>query len=327
MKSTIIMEKEIVKVKLSDLKPHPENERIYGNENVEKLQYSIDEFGLFDPLVVNEKMEVVSGNSRLKAIKNLDWDEVEVERIVFESEEEELAYLLEANTYRDKTRLQRIHEGLLIERIVQLESKARMLATLNHVAKGEELARENFTTLDETGESDKGRTEAIVADKIGIGNYMSYRHGRFVALKIREYQKGGLDEKKIQSLSDLLENSIDAAFKAAKKDLLKKQEFENWKQLKKMTIELAKEPEPDKTDPKEQLNEKLDQFVKLQEEIVELNIQIEWKGQMSPVTADHLKVFKLFVSSKLIDKALAHNEVAEPVTDEKEILELQNVEN
>ncbi len=71
----------VMKVSLSKLSHHPLNEEIYSLSSIEDLMSSIDEVGLLQPLVVNQKFQVLSGNRRLEAVKRLGWKSVEVEKI------------------------------------------------------------------------------------------------------------------------------------------------------------------------------------------------------------------------------------------------------
>jgi 16S rRNA G966 N2-methylase RsmD len=64
--------------KISELKPYPGNPRRMQKKMYEALKRSIKEFGLVDPLVVNPNNEVIGGNQRLAALKELGVEEVPV---------------------------------------------------------------------------------------------------------------------------------------------------------------------------------------------------------------------------------------------------------
>ena len=51
---------------------------------------SILEVGLLQPIIIDSRNQVISGNRRLESIKRLEWDEVEVIRREVKEEEEEL---------------------------------------------------------------------------------------------------------------------------------------------------------------------------------------------------------------------------------------------
>lgn len=77
-----------MKVNVSQLSHHPLNSEIYSLSSLDDLISSIEEFGLLQPLVNNERNEVVSGNRRLEAIRRLGWEEVEVSLISSVAEDE-----------------------------------------------------------------------------------------------------------------------------------------------------------------------------------------------------------------------------------------------
>ena len=79
-----------MKVPVSKLKHHPKNKEIYNLSSIEELMDSILEFGLLQPLVINQDNQVISGNRRFESIKRLGWQNVEVEEKIVTVEEEEL---------------------------------------------------------------------------------------------------------------------------------------------------------------------------------------------------------------------------------------------
>jgi len=69
---------KIEKRKVAELKPYPNNPRKCDKATLEKIKNSIKEFGLVQPLVINKNNEVIGGNQRLKALQELNIDEVDV---------------------------------------------------------------------------------------------------------------------------------------------------------------------------------------------------------------------------------------------------------
>jgi ParB-like chromosome segregation protein Spo0J len=69
---------KVEKRKVKDLRFYPGNPRKMSVEEYEKLKQSILRFGLVDPLVINPQNEVIGGNQRLKVLRELGWDEVDV---------------------------------------------------------------------------------------------------------------------------------------------------------------------------------------------------------------------------------------------------------
>jgi len=71
------VEKKVEKRKVAELKFYPDNPRKMSKSVFEKLKQSILEFGIVEPLVINTKNEVVGGNQRLKALRELGVEEVD----------------------------------------------------------------------------------------------------------------------------------------------------------------------------------------------------------------------------------------------------------
>ena len=95
------MEKTL-KVTLEQLSHHPLNQEIYKLSAIDDLVSSISEKGLLQKLIINQKFQVISGNRRFAAVKELGWKEVEVEQVQT-SENEELDLLIHYNKQRVKT--------------------------------------------------------------------------------------------------------------------------------------------------------------------------------------------------------------------------------
>lgn len=82
------------KVKLDKLKPHPKNPKMH---QVQRIDESIGEFGMVEPIVVDEENTIISGHGRLKALKARGEEDTEV--IVKEglTEEQKEKYLVLGN--------------------------------------------------------------------------------------------------------------------------------------------------------------------------------------------------------------------------------------
>ena len=68
---------ELKRVALGAIKPYPGNPRI-NDEAVDAVAESIRQCGYCAPIVVDENMVILAGHTRHKALKQLEWDEVEV---------------------------------------------------------------------------------------------------------------------------------------------------------------------------------------------------------------------------------------------------------
>ena len=66
-------------MKLSDIKPNPNNPRTIKDTQFEKLVKSIKEFPKMlelRPMVIDKDNVVLGGNMRLQALKKLNYDEI-----------------------------------------------------------------------------------------------------------------------------------------------------------------------------------------------------------------------------------------------------------
>jgi DNA modification methylase len=103
-----------MKVKVSSLKHHPKNKEIYTLSSIEELMESISEVGLLQPLIIDSRNQVISGNRRFESIKRLGWEEVEVNLIEVKDGEEELL-LIHFNKQRIKSFKELINEYLILD--------------------------------------------------------------------------------------------------------------------------------------------------------------------------------------------------------------------
>ena len=99
---------------LSSLKHHPKNKEIYTLSSIDELMESISEVGLLQPLIIDSRHQVISGNRRFESIKRLGWEEVDVEVKEVNDGEEELL-LIHFNKQRIKSFKELINEYLILD--------------------------------------------------------------------------------------------------------------------------------------------------------------------------------------------------------------------
>ena len=104
-----------VKVLVSKLDHHPLNRKVYILSDIDDLASSIQEVGLLQPLVIDEKNRVISGNRRLVAIQQLGIKTVEVEKVKV-SNQEVGKLLVHHNKQRAKTHRELLNEYHLLKR-------------------------------------------------------------------------------------------------------------------------------------------------------------------------------------------------------------------
>jgi ParB-like chromosome segregation protein Spo0J len=74
---------EVLKVKISEIKPNPKNPRLIKDEKFKKLVKSIKDFPQMlelRPIVVDENNIILGGNMRFKALKEAGYTEVSIVR-------------------------------------------------------------------------------------------------------------------------------------------------------------------------------------------------------------------------------------------------------
>ncbi|NCC97970.1 MAG: hypothetical protein EOM02_14175, partial [Synergistales bacterium] len=150
--STIIQE-----VSTTDLKPHPENVSIYGDE-VMLLDFleSIKTLGVIEPLLIRRDGTIISGHRRWVAAKKAGLDTVPARTIDLNDELEEMELLISSNKQRAKTLSQIAREGKELQRIEAERAKRRK----SEGGKG--------GVKDETNLSHLGRTDKHVAAELGM---------------------------------------------------------------------------------------------------------------------------------------------------------------
>lgn len=104
----------MMKVKLSQLKHHPLNEKIYSLSGIESLMESIKQVGLLEPPTIDQNFQVVSGNRRFETIKRLGWKEIDVHQIYVKKGDEVLT-LIHFNRQRIKTNQELLNEYFELE--------------------------------------------------------------------------------------------------------------------------------------------------------------------------------------------------------------------
>ena len=88
------------KVKLSDIRPNPNNPRVIKDDKFKKLVKSIQDFPQMlelRPIVVNDEMIVLGGNMRLKALEHLGIEETYIIKASDLTEKQEQEFIIKDN--------------------------------------------------------------------------------------------------------------------------------------------------------------------------------------------------------------------------------------
>ncbi|MDB9450469.1 ParB/RepB/Spo0J family partition protein [Dolichospermum circinale] len=179
--------------KVAELYPHPKNQGIYGDEDIQKLAQSIKENGLSEALIITPDSKIISGHRRWKAVKLLGWETVNVIEIEFPNEAEELKALLLKNQVRRITIEQICREGIMWEAILSPKSLQRR--------------------RDKNGS--QGTTRDKVAALIGLESGSTFYKGKRVVQAIDEAEKNG-DIAKATRLREALNKKINSGMNYVK---------------------------------------------------------------------------------------------------------------
>ena len=88
---------KVQEVALTKLKPYEKNAKIHGQEQVEKLKASIEEFGFLTPCLIDADFNLIAGHGRVMAAKQLGMEKVPCVFIEGLSEAQRRAYILADN--------------------------------------------------------------------------------------------------------------------------------------------------------------------------------------------------------------------------------------
>ncbi len=209
-----------VRKRLDELTPHPRNEEIYGvNEDVSALVEKIRKSGVVTTLIITDDNVIISGNRRWKSCKQLvvEGDKrfcsVNCEVKTFDSEEDELEYLVICNDTREKTKEQKAREAQMLLEVEKIRAKKRMSLG------GQGGISSNIDYEEGVAEPphlNVGKTRDVVAKKLHM------RSGREVDRAVRTVNK--IDELQEQGRSEdsqLIKNTLNNTSASTAEELAK----------------------------------------------------------------------------------------------------------
>jgi ParB-like chromosome segregation protein Spo0J len=195
---------EIVSFQIHELKNHPLSDAIYGTEVGEDLLESIRTLGVLQPiLVVKDSLEIISGNSRVKAALTLGYEVIQGTYFSSDNDLEIKQAVLESNSQRVKTNEQKIRE-YNARKTIESELTLLRKAAANPAAKPTKAA---------TREA-KGAAREKAAKKSGVSANAADK-----AVKVIEEADRLKDEGKVEESTELinaLNKSINTAHKMVK---------------------------------------------------------------------------------------------------------------
>ena len=84
-------------VKIGELRKYSLNPKIHEEKQIQQIAKSIERFGFNNPILIDEKSEVIAGHGRLLAAKLLKLETIPVIRLTYLSEPEKRAYRIADN--------------------------------------------------------------------------------------------------------------------------------------------------------------------------------------------------------------------------------------
>ena len=88
---------EVQEVRLKSIRPYEKNAKIHGEDQIEKLKRSIQEFGFVNPCLIDRDYNLIAGHGRVMAAEALGMETVPCVFVEGLSEDQRRAYILADN--------------------------------------------------------------------------------------------------------------------------------------------------------------------------------------------------------------------------------------
>ena len=289
--------------------------------DIEELANDIKENGLINPPVVTPEYELIAGERRLKALRMLEYKQIEVRVMAVNDAEHQLNLEISENEVRkDFSKLERLDYGRRLERIERVKAEQREKL-------GKKNPKENFPEG-----QDFGQTRDIVAEKIGIGSGKQYEKEKFIAdnadletldawndgnisthaayIKIKTEKDAALD--KIQELENTIKGYELRA--SVKNESNSKNSSNNKDDSQDVIDELIKEKSILETSKREEY-EKAEGYKKKLEEMEKANKELDKQLKKKSKEIEELELRK--------DEILSRNDLNSEDTDNTDELDVQ----
>ncbi|HDT6208283.1 TPA: ParB N-terminal domain-containing protein [Staphylococcus aureus] len=157
----------------------------YGD--ITSLADDIQDRGLINPPVVTPDYELIAGERRLKAMKKLDYRQIEVRVMSVEDYEHQLKIEISENEERKAfTYSERMDYAKQLERIEAKKAKDRKTSKL----------KQNKDAVTDQGPERKGETRDIVGKASGFGSGRTYARAKYIYENADEETIKEVDEGK-----------------------------------------------------------------------------------------------------------------------------------
>lgn len=153
--------------------------------DISALAANISELGLLSPILVNKQHQLLAGERRLTACRELGWTDIPAIIMDTADAERELAVEFAENRYRkDFNREEIVDAGIQMERIESIKAEERRISTQNNnAAKSVKAEVENFP------HQEVGKTRDIVARRLGISG-KQYERMKFIVEHSADLSEG-----------------------------------------------------------------------------------------------------------------------------------------
>jgi len=191
----------IIHFNVDDLRNHPLSDSIYGTDVSDELLESVGTLGILQPiLVAKESLAIISGNSRVKAARNLGHTVIRGTYFQSTNDLEIQQAVLESNSQRIKTNEQRIRE---------YNARKTIESELALLRKAQEGLGEKETKA--VAKEAKAKARAKAAKKSGVNTATAQKATKVIEEADRLKEEGKTEES--SELLTVLNKSINAAHK------------------------------------------------------------------------------------------------------------------
>lgn len=156
-----------------DIKKIKVNDRIRKDfGDLQELANDIDANGLLQTPLVTVDLDLIAGERRLRACRDiLKWKQIEVRPVPVRDAEQQLEMEISENEVRkDFSKAERIDYARRLERIESAKAKERQATSTGG----------NYPQLRQNSD-EAGRTDEVVAERLGIGSRDTYRKEKYIA--------------------------------------------------------------------------------------------------------------------------------------------------
>ena len=171
-KSSEHLQREIVCYPIGDLIPYAKNSRTHSTKQIAQIVESIKEFGFTNPILVDEKLEIIAGHGRVLAAKKMELNHVPCIVLNHLTEKQKKAYVIADNKLALNAGWD---DGLLAEELKDLDD---MDFDLNLLGFDEKELDELLGETDKEGLTDeddiptlKKKTNSKLGDIYKLGNH------------------------------------------------------------------------------------------------------------------------------------------------------------